>query len=68
MLLKKLAGLAHLMGVPVSMTLDGSGGLSRHRSDLSWHAWECTAPTFANMAINNCDVLFAIGSPFPTTA
>ncbi|MBL7685001.1 MAG: acetolactate synthase large subunit, partial [Deltaproteobacteria bacterium] len=59
----EVAEFASLMGTPVSMTLMGLGAFSgtdpHSLGMLGMHG-----TYFANMAINSCDVLFAIGSRF----
>lgn len=55
--------LAHLLNVPVSMTLMGLGAFSGV-DKLSLGMLGMHGTYFANMAIDNCDVLFAIGSRF----
>jgi len=55
--------LAHLMGVPVAMTLMGLGAFPG-TDPLSLGMLGMHGTYFSNMAINNCDVLFAIGSRF----
>ncbi len=60
---REVAELAHLMGVPVAMTLMGLGAYPG-TDDLSLGMLGMHGTYYANMAINNCDVLFAIGSRF----
>ncbi len=55
--------LAHLLNVPVSMTLMGLGAFSG-TDDLSVGMLGMHGTYYANMAITHCDVLFAIGSRF----
>lgn len=55
--------LAHLMGIPVSMTLMGLGAFPG-TDPISLGMLGMHGTYYANMAINNCDTLFAIGSRF----
>jgi len=59
----EVAELAYILGVPVAMTLMGLGAFSgtdpQSLGMLGMHG-----TYYANMAINTCDVLFAIGSRF----
>jgi acetolactate synthase-1/2/3 large subunit len=60
---KEVAELAYLMGIPVAMTLMGLGAFPG-TDPLSLGMLGMHGTYFSNMAINNCDVLFAIGSRF----
>jgi len=60
---KEVFELAHILDVPVAMTLMGLGAFPGVDS-LSLGMLGMHGTYYSNMAINHCDVLFAIGSRF----
>ena len=59
----ELRTLVDMLGYPVTNTLMGLGAYPA--SDRKFLAcWACTAPSKANNAMQNCDVLLAVGAGF----
>ncbi len=59
----ELQALAEALQIPVTSTLMGLGA-SPATTPCGWACWGCTAPTAANMAVSQSDVLIAVGARF----